>query len=287
MSATSTERNLRQAIIHIISYGALYGVAYTDSQILGYLPVKASIVGLRNNLNKMVTRGTLQVDKNGRYKIKKMSYPSQTIKEKNWQQIIRSARTHTRLLRLVPFIKAIVVLPQSDERSIRIAVVALPARLHLARLMVEKFFAGRSLQNSQKRQIEVIDTLYFTTAGVRFLEDFGWSDLDRIICLLSSEAISGKTVWQSMLENNTFIRTASPNYIWPRTKTSVYASSARRLDDFEDKAYRAFLRSMANKKEYRSGGVLLRIRPDVIIADPYAARKKLLQQRYSQIVKKF
>lgn len=287
MSAITTEKNLRSAIIQIISYGALYGAAYTDAEILEYLPVKASIVGLRNNLNKMVKRGTLHVDKAGRFKLKSVTYPSQTLKEKNWNQITKSARTHTRILRLVPFIKAIVVLPQSDERSIRIAVVALPARLHLARLLVEKFFARRTLQNSQKRQIEVVDTLYFTTAGLRFLEDFGWSDLDRIICLLSAEAISGKIVWQTMLEKNTFIRNASPNYIWPKTETRVYASSARRLDDFEDKAYRAFLRSMANKKEYRSGGALLRIRPDVIIADPYAARKKLLQQRFDQIIKKF
>jgi hypothetical protein len=287
MSAITTEKNLRIAIAKVISYGALYGVAYTDTEILQYLPVKASIVGLRNHLNRMIKRGVLQVDKAGRYKMKKISYPSQTIRVKNWQQIITSARTHTRLLRTVPFIKAIVVLPQSDERSIRIAVVALPARLHLARMLVEKFFAGRSLQNSQKRQIEVIDTLYFTTAGLRFVDDFGWSDLDRTICLLSAKPIHGTQVWQTMLQKNTFIRTASPNYIWPKMHTKVYASTLRRLDDYEDKTNRSFLRSMANKKEYRSGGALLRIRPDVIVADPYASRKSLLAQRFNQLIKKF
>lgn len=287
MSAITTEKNLRNAIADIISYGAVYSKAYRDSEILQFLPVKASIVGLRNHLNRMVKRGILQTDKAGRFKIKSFNYPKLTIQEKNWHQIVSSAKKLTRLLTLFPFIKAVVVLPQSDERSIRIVVVALPARLHIARLIVEKFFAGRSLQNSQKRQIEVIDTLYFTTAGLRFLADFGWSDLDRIICLLSAEPVFGRELWNSMLEKNEFIRAGSPNYIWPRSDTKVYASSMRTLDSYEDKAYRAFLRSMASKKQYRHGGALLRIRPDVIIADPYSTRKNMLQSQFAQIRKKF
>ncbi len=286
MSVAATEKKLRSSILAVICYGSVYGVAYTDSQILHYIPVKASIVGLRNHLARLQKRGIVLVDKQGRYKLKSCTYPSQTTQEKNWQEIVRSAQKHTRLLRSIPFIKSIVVLPQSDERSIRIAVIALPARLHLARLLVEKFFASRSLENSQKKQIEVIDTLYFTTAGLRFLDDFGFSDLDRTICLLNAEPIFGKKVWQTMLEKNDYLRSQSPNYIWPRNHTAVYASSMRFLDSYDDRAYRAFLRAMANKKEYRHGGALLRIRPDVIIADPYAEKKKLLAQRYAQTLQK-
>ena len=283
MSVLATEKKLRSAIISVISYGAVYGTAYTDSEILHYIPVKANIVGLRNHLNRLQKRGIISVDKHGRYKLKNNTYPSQRIQQKNWHEIVRSAQKHTRLLRAVPFIKSIVVLPQSDERSIRIAVIALPARLHLARLLVERFFAGRTLENSQKKQIEVIDTLYFTTAGLRYLGDFGFCDLDRIVCLLSAEPIFGKKVWRTMLEKNEYIRAQSPNYIWARNDTAVYASSLRTLDSYDDKAYRAFLKAMANKKEYRHGGALLRIRPDVIIADPYADRKKILNQRFAQI----
>jgi len=286
MSVAATEKKLRSAIISVICYGAIYGVAYTDNEILRYIPVKASIVGLRNHLARLQKRGIISVDKQGRYKLKSCSYPPQRTQQKNWQEIVHSAKKHTRLLRAIPFIKSIVVLPQSDERSIRIAVIALPARLHLARLLVEKFFASRTLENSQKKQIEVIDTLYFTTAGLRFLDDFGFSDLDRTVCLLNAKPIFGEKVWQTMLEKNDYIRTQSPNYIWARNHTAVYASSIRFLDSYDDKAYRAFLRSMARKKEYRHGGALLRIRPDVIIADPYAKKKKILSQRFSQAMQK-
>lgn len=286
MSVAATEKKLRSSIVSVICYGAMYGTAYTDNEILRYIPVKASIVGLRNHLARLKKRGIISVDKEGRFKLKNLKYPSQSIQQKNWREIVRSAQKHTRLLRAVPFIKSIVVLPQSDERSIRIAVIALPARLHLARLLVEKFFTGRTLENSQKKQIEVIDTLYFTTAGLRFLDDFGFSDLDRTICLLNAEPIFGEKVWRTMLEKNEYIRSQSPNYIWARNHTTVYASSLRTLDSYDDKAYRAFLRAMASKKEYRHGGALLRIRPDVIIADPYAERKKMLAQRFSQIQSK-
>jgi hypothetical protein len=287
MSVAQTEKKLRASIVAIISYGALYGFAYTDTEILGFLNVKASIVGLRNNLSRMVAHGLLQIDKTGRYQLKSYKYPNQNTKQLSWQQIIDSAKKHTRLLKSVPFIKAIVVLPQSESQNIRIVVVTLPARLHIARLIVEKYFAGRSLTNSKGKQIEVIDNLYFTTAGLRFLEEFGWSDLDRIICLLSAKPIFGANLWNSLLEKNQFIRANSPNYLWPRSQPKVYASSIRTLDSFEDKSYRAFLRSMANKPEYRHGGSLQRIRPDVIIADPYASRNNLLGQRFNQIKKKF
>lgn len=283
MSAITTDKRLKAAILDIVSYGALYGRAYSDLEILHYLPVKASIVGLRDNLNRLLARGVLRQDKSNCYFIKAFPYPPQGRQAKEWQQIINVARKHTRVLRSMPFIKSVVVLPQSDVKSIRIAVVALPARLHLARLLVEKFFASRTLQNSQKRQVEVIDTLYFTTAGLRFLEDFGWSNLDRTVCLLNAEPVFGRKVWQTLLEKSTFLRAQSPNYIWPRNHPTVYASSLRTLDSYDDRAYRAFLRSMANKKEYRNGGALLRIRPDVIIADPYSGRKKLQQQRFEQI----
>ena len=287
MSVATTERNLRRSIAEIISYGALYGKAYTDTEILQYLNVKASIVGMRSNINKMIKRRLISEDKSGRYKLKNFKYPNQNNKTKDWAQIVSSAKKHTKVLRYIPFIKAVVVLPQSDEKRIRIAVITLPARLHITRLLVEKFYAGRNFQDKDKKQIEIIDTLYFTTAGLRFLEEYGWSDLDRIICLLSTEPVHGKELWQSLLEKNNFVRSASPNYIWPRSQPRVYASSMRRLDSYDDKAYRAFLRSMANKPEYRHGGALLRIRPDVIIADPYSSKKKLLEQQYNNILKRF
>lgn len=245
-----------------------------------YIPVKASIVGLRNHLARLQKRGIISVDKQGRYKLKSCSYPPQRTQQKNWQEIVHSAKKHTRLLRAIPFIKSIVVLPQSDERSIRIAVIALPARLHLARLLVEKFFASRTLENSQKKQIEVIDTLYFTTAGLRFLDDFGFSDLDRTVCLLNAKPIFGEKVWQTMLEKNDYIRTQCPNYIWARNHTAVYASSIRFLDSYDDKAYRAFLRSMARKKSTATVEPYYEFGPMLLLPTHMPKRKRYLANAF-------
>lgn len=263
--ADETNRHLREAILDLLSFFAVYKLSLSAQEVLQYLPVKASSVGVKHHLDVLVKRGKLRQFKKDRYGIKKIDYSGSN----NTLQYSPSKSTKrlARLISRVPFVKSVVFcsdnLFDTNHNVQNLIVVTTPSRIYTTKDIITRL---QKIFGKNKPLGDVGCNIYFSTAGIRFSDLMAKSSLESTLWFALSKPLYGKDNWLSMLKNDKFVHSNLPNYAWPRLNLRIHTSTSKFLDDYDNKRYRNYLREMAAAADFQHSTSLLRVRPDVFIA---------------------
>jgi hypothetical protein len=291
INAKETDKRLREAIIDILCYSAVFDTALSDEEILWYIPVKASQVGVRSHLEKLLKRGKIKRLKNKKYGLVSISYKSQAVRQKQVAQRLEKAQKWSRLFRFLPFVKSILVSsddlfytkkPSSNSHYI---FITLPNRIYITKacLYYALELIGKRRNTKNQKDSIFLDNFY-TTAGLKFEGKMGNSSQAQVMWFMLAQPVYGKDVWLNILKNNPLIYKSLPNYPWKHQNTKILTGFSRRLDSLDNLGYRRHLRHIADKPSLQSKTALLRIRPDTLIARPSHSQKlDEIKSRYSQI----
>ena len=139
--AEETNRQLREAILDLLSFCAVYKISLSAQEILLFLPVKASLVGVKSHLNMLIKRGKLRQFKHSRYGIKKVDY-SKKAKTLSFEAN-KPTKRFVKLLRVVPFVKSIVLssdvlLSNKGEKEQSLIIITTPNRIYSTKDIVAR-----------------------------------------------------------------------------------------------------------------------------------------------------
>jgi len=291
ISAKQTDQRLREAILDILSYCAVFQTPLSDRQILWYIAVKASQAGVSVHLAKLLRAGKIQQFKNKKYGLKNVSYSSHQARTKLASQRIQKAKKWSRLFRLLPFVKVVLVSyddlyyskkPSSNSRYV---FITLPSRIYITKASLYYILEIMGKRRSTKNPKDSIflDNFY-TTAGLRFEDKMSLSTQGQVMWFVLSEPVYGEDIWQDILKNNPLIYKNLPNFPWKQRNTKILTGFSRGLDSLDTMGYRRHLRHISQKANLQSKDALLRIRPDTLIARPsHSKNLQEIKSSYSKI----
>ena len=267
-----TNKRLRNSILDLLCYYAVFDLVLNDTQILSLLSAKASMVGVRYHLRMLQKRGKVECSKDGLYSIKKIKYQNQKTVKKHHQRNIANAKHMVWLIKLLPFIKSVMVtsdylLSTEDTKTPRLIILCSPNRLYITMdvlSMIKKL--SNIFQPKAKDRLVDPPPMFFTTAGIKFAEEMGYDELSIAQWFVYSRPLYGKVVWETAIRNNPYVGRHLPNYIWKKQDTKYITSFSRILDHYDNRSYRRWLKAMAKNNDYKQALALLRVRPDAFIA---------------------
>jgi hypothetical protein len=251
---------------------SIFNIALSDQQILSLLGVKASMVGVRSHLRMLQKRGKITQLKDSLYVIKKLTYPPQSSIQKQQFNILKNTKRSVWLVKLLPFIKSIVVTSDYllDEKIVKLpklVIVCSPNRIYLVMTLlstINKFLDA--IRPNTKRPFADPMPMFFTTSGFSFVDQIGFDQLSRVQWFVYCQPVYGENVWEAMLKKNGFIHKNLPNFDWKKQDPRYVTSFSQILDNYDNKKYRQWLRKMAKDNNYKTESALLRVRPDTFIA---------------------
>ena len=275
IKAKDTDRHLREAILNLLAYCAVFQLALSDEEILWYIPVKASSVGVRSHLRKLQKRGKIKQLKGGKFGIKSIKYPSQFTRQQNIDQQMKKAKHWSYLFRLLPSVKAVIVSSDDLVRSTdshsnaHYIFITLPNRIYITKGSLY-YLLGlmRKRRNASNNEDCLYLDTFYTTAGLRFVENMGTDELSQTLWFILAQPVYGKQTWDLLIKNNPSLYKRLPNYPWQHHKSKIFSSFSQRLDKLDNSGYRKHLRHIADQSEFQDKKALLRIRPDALIARP-------------------
>lgn len=290
--ATETNKQLSQSILDLLSYCAVFKLGLSDQQILWYLPVKASLVGVRSHLAKLQKRGKIKKLSNDSYGIKSISYPSnskksQDIIKTNLKRAHRWAKVFARL----PFVKAVVL--SSDTvvdlhnpgLNLQFIFITLPSRIYITKgSLYQLLKVTGKRRNSTNTQDSVYLNMFYTTAGLRFVDSMGQNPTEQILWFTLAQPLYGTKDWNNLLQKDSFLHKNLPNFAWQYKAGKILTTHSRQLDYLDNVGYKKHLRHVADQPEFHGEEALLRVRPDALIARPnHKIRLKQIDQEYTDI----
>jgi len=273
--ATETDRKAREAIVDLLAYCAVFSLSLNEDQIVWYLPVKANIVGVKTHIAVLIKRGKIYRLPDKTYGVKKGIYnrskASQVIIATNLKRALRFSR----LFRLLPFVKAVVLSSDSilqldnPDVNLQYIFVTLPGRIYITKGVLYYFLGGiGKRRNSKNQHKSVYLNMFYTTSGVRFSDKMGACSIDQVLWFILAQPLYGEKVWFSLLQKDTLVYASLPNYPWRHAGTQIYTTMSRYIDKLDNQGYRRHLRHVADQPEFHGTQALLRVRPDTLIARP-------------------
>lgn len=283
------EKTLRDAIVDLLAYFAVFGLPLTERDIYLYLPVKTTPVAVKVHLERLMQRGKLQKLKD-RYGLRKVDYNQLEVFASRQQELLKKAKAWAKLFSLPPFIKSVVLVSSvaygcpNETSDIDLVVVTSPNRIYLSKAYLYAFFRNFDINSSREKTNRLGISALLTTNGARFERDVYGLDVQRLPWLLSARPLYGHSVWHSLLKHNEFVRANAPNYVWDKTDPKFSYSSISTLDKLDTYGYKRYLRNVAKNPLYHKPEAFVRVRPDIIVINahhgPYLQTK---QASYEQI----
>lgn len=287
-SAYQTDKRLKTAILDLLVFGANHHITLSDQEILHYIPVKASSVGVSAHLRSLISLGKVKKLKDGSYGIKKVQYPKihRLHTTNTTKHLPKATKRILRWVKLIPFIKAVIVchedsLPTKSKGTTkpRLIYVTMPNRIYLTKDIVQKLFHNtkhKSTTTEDKKQetLKSSGDIYYSTAGIRFADKMSLWPNNQVMWFAMAQPLYGQKVWQNLMQNDKFIYTNLPNYPWLNQENQINVTHSRHLDQLDNRRYRYYLRQMSTIMDHKNNSQLTRIRPDVFIAQQVENKTK-------------
>lgn len=257
--ADDTNKHLRASILDVLCYLSLFGIKPTDQELLQLLPVKASMVGMRTHLLRLGKQGKVVRSTTGHYYLKKTSY------KRHVTTLSQPQKHLIKLLRLIPFVKVIATThTQLSASNGQLIVLTSPNRLYITKTLLDILWR---LSTSKKTRINPKpEPVFYTTAGIRFVDAMGYDSLSRTLWFALAEPLYGTQAWHTTLRANTFIASHVPNYIWQKRLGKIFTSASKYIDEYDNRRYKHYLKAMSQEAYLQSNSALLRVRPDGFVA---------------------
>lgn len=262
---------VKNAILDILAYWTVFRLPLAEAEINQLLHLKTGHLAVRDAVKELLAEGKLRLA--GDYLgLKGIKYANRDELVRRQTKLLAKARRWSYFFRLLPFIKAVVVVNSASfgnvtpDSDIDLLIVTKPNRIYLAKavLMYGLRFL-RQLETSQKKAGRFSLGMFLTTAGVDMKRDMMKTNEPHLCYWLAmAKPVYGASIWYGLLKKDGYAFGQLPNYVWPKTDIHVYANGLRWLDPLDDRGYRVHLKHTSRQPKTHTDKAFVRVRPDII-----------------------
>lgn len=269
--AEQKEKAVREAVLNLLAYYAIWGVRLDFPTLYSYLQVKAGELMVKKQLESLVKQGKVtMVD--GRYGLKKQRYPSSDERNLHQQKLLKKAKRWGRVMGLIPFVKSVVVIcsvavgNSHEESDIDLLIVTSPNRIFITKgILMYGLKILRQLEDQYHRAGRLNLSLFITTKGINSEKDvMKVNEPHLVYYLITGIPVYGAMAWHGIMKNDNYVSSKLPNYIWPKHDGRIFGNGWQWLDRLDSYGYRKHLRHTAAQARTHHPGAFIRIRPDII-----------------------
>lgn len=269
--AQQKERQIREGILDLLAYFAIWGIMLDFNTLYQYLQVNTSHLAVKKQLGNLIKRGKVK-QQGDLYGLTKHVYPNQKTQQQHQTKLLQKAKRWSRLFGLLPSVKAIAVVNSAAfgnvhaESDIDLFVVTSPNRIFLTKgLLMYGLRALKQLEDNTTSAERFSLGMFITTHGVKMEKDMmKVNDPHLTYWLITAKPVYGHQTWYSVLRKDPYLEKKLPNYVWPKTGVRIYGSGWRALDRLDNVGYRRHLRHTASQPKSHNDIAFIRVRPDII-----------------------
>lgn len=269
--AQQKEREIREGIIDLLAYFAVWDLRLDFDTLYSYLQVRAGHLAVKKQLSNMQKRGRVSLVKGG-YGLAKYKYPNQAKFSSGQAKLLLKAKRWSRLLGLLPSVKSVAVVNSvaygnvHSQSDIDLFIVTAPNRIFITKgALMYTLKLLRQLESQDKPAGRFSLGMFVTTKGVKLEKDImKVNEPDLVYRMITAKPTYGNKVWYSVLKADPYLYEKLPNYVWPKTEIRIHGSGFRALDRVDNIGYRRHLRHTANQAKSHHPDAFIRVRPDII-----------------------
>lgn len=269
--AEQKEKAVREAVLNLLAYYAIWGVRLDFPTLYSYLQVKAGELMVKKQLESLVKQGKVtMVD--GRYGLKKQRYPSSDERNLHQQKLLKKAKRWGRVIGALPFVKSVSVINSvaignvHDESDIDLFVITSPNRIFLSKgILMYGLKLFRQLEDQYKSAGRFSLGMFITTKGAKMDKDMMKVNEPHLIYyIISAVPVYGEEVWYEIIRRDSYIDERLPNYIWPKHDNRIYGLGWSVLDKLDEIGYKRHLKHTSSQAKTHHPDAFIRVRPDII-----------------------
>jgi hypothetical protein len=266
MNALEKESSIRDAILDMVAYFAVFGVPVSFERLNALLPVKASHLAIKAMLKVMIESGEIIMIED-EYGLTGVRYADIQKKKAHRQYLLGRAQKLARVVGKLPFVKAICVVNSvAIGNPHDLLIVTTPGRVFVAKGLLWKTFGWLKLLETADRKAGRFSLgMFLTTRGVTVERDVMHENQPHLIYwLMTAIPVYGRRQWLEILQASPYVRTQAPNYLWPKGGRSIDRAGMKWLDSLDDRGYKVHLRHTSQQKKNLRPEAFVRVRPDII-----------------------
>lgn len=272
MQVDLKEAAIREAILDMVAYFAVFHMSVTEERLVNLLSVRTSHLAVRASIRQLMTEKRLKKLEDGSYAWPGRRYDNLKAKSLKRAQLLKKARSYGRWMGHLSFIKAVVVVNSvavgnvTPESDIDLLVVTTPGRVFVAKgILWRALKILGQLETAEVSAGQFSLGMFLTTRGVKVERDLmKVNDPHLVYWLMTGEPVYGARRWYELLQGSSYIRDRMPNYIWPKGGASIDRAGWGWLDSWDNRGYRIHLKHTSQQKKNLLPAAFVRIRPDII-----------------------
>lgn len=265
------EKQIREGILDLLSYFAVWGLRLDFDTLYSYLQVRSGNLAVKKQLSNLQKRGKVSLLK-GRYGLAKYSYPDYKQTSKLQIKLLKKAKKWSRVLRMIPSVKAIVVINSTaygnvhDQSDIDLFIITAPNRIFFTKgLLMHGLKLLRQLEDQNNSSGRFSLGMFLTTKGIKMEKDImKVNEPDLVYRMITGIPVYGAETWYGILRSDPYLTSRLPNYVWPKVTIRVFGSGWRIIDKIDDIGYRQHLRHTSKQAKSHHPDAFIRVRPDII-----------------------
>lgn len=265
------EKTVREAILNLLAYFAVWGIGINFDKLFKLLEVKTGELMVKKQLSLLIKAGKIK-EIEGQYTIIGQKYPLEDFRKSLQRRLLKKAKVWGVVMGLLPFVKSIAVVSSvaignvHEESDIDLIIVTSPNRAFITKgllMYILKMFGQiRDQYNSAGR---LCLSTFITTKSIKMEKDImRTNDPHLVYFMAAAKPIYGPNIWWNLVKNDDYLRFRLPNYIWPKNDNRIYGNGLKILDIIDDIGYRRHLKHTANQPKSHHPDAFIRIRPDII-----------------------
>lgn len=269
--AEQKESVVREAILNLLAYYAIWGIRLDFNTLYSYLQVKAGELMVKKQLQELIRQGKVTVVGEC-YGLKKQRYPEGNKRSKHQQKLLKKAKRWGRLIGLLPFVKSVSVISSvaignvHDESDIDLFIVTSPNRIFLTKgILMYGLKILRQLEDQYKSAGRFSLGMFITTKGAKMEKDMMKINEPHLLYyIISAIPVYGREIWYEIIRKDAYIESRLPNYLWPKHDNRIYGLGWSVLDRLDEVGYRRHLKHTASQAKSHHPDAFIRVRPDII-----------------------
>lgn len=263
---------LQSAILDYLSYLAVMQLPATEEQILQYLRVRSSHLALKAELAHLKAEDKVVRVQKEYWGLKNVRYHNMRRQNELVERLMTRAVRWSRLMRLIPAVKAIVVVNSvslgnpNKNSDIDLFIVTTPRRLYFCKgiLMYGLKFLHQ-LEIAEHKAGRFSLGMFISTNGIKWERDtMKTNEPDLQWRYAMARPVYGQLVWHNLLRKSGYFAERLPNYNWSHMGGKVYRTGWRVFDWLDDIGYRRHLKHTSRQTKNHTERAFVRIRPDII-----------------------
>jgi len=269
--AAQKERAVREAILNLLSYYAIWKVPIEFDRLYDGLQIRAGQLMVRKQLDTLIRQKKVRLI-DGRYGLAKQSYSSQRKLQPHHTKLIRKARRWGRAIGALPFVKAVVVVNSvaigniHQDSDIDLFIITSPNRIFITKgFLMYTLKLLRQLEDQYTSAGRFSLGMFLTTKGAKMERDMMKVNEPHLVnWLITAVPVYGAPLWYDVLRSSDYLSSRLPNYSWPKAPNRIYGLGWSWIDKLDEIGYKRHLKHTASQAKSHHPDAFIRVRPDII-----------------------